>query len=408
MVSTQENGNTFAGETTDAQLPAWALRLWPRATVLWLPMLGEAVPGLIGGRRDAVHLGVALGELVAFITVYLWLVLRCSYRGSILAPRDVAGRAFLLFTLGVLTVSLYRLSIHESMPPWIAVYVAIAAAVALPPRPAAGVILGVTLAATAYGGIESRWGANLAPMVVGIPVVGMSMIAVGKLVVAVNALQAARAEIAWRTVAAERLRFSRDLHDLLGHSLTTISVKTELARRLLPEGTAPVVAQHLEEIEAIARASLREVREVVTDYRQLALGTELGNARAILGAAGVVCQWDNPTAALAPVAEAMFAWTVREGVTNILRHSRARFCAITITETDAEATLGMVNDGVPSPPHDGAHRHTGSAEAGNGLRGLTERASIHGGCLETRWERDGTFHLCVSVPRVTGRRDEVW
>ena len=141
------------------------------------------------------------------------------------------------------------------------------------------------------------------------------MIAVGALVIAVDALQAARAEIARRTVAAERLRFSRDLHDLLGHSLTTISVKTELARRLLPVETTPAVAQHLEEIEAITRAALREVREVVTDYRQLALAPELCNARAILEAAGITCQWDGPPPTLSPVTEAMFAWTVREGVT---------------------------------------------------------------------------------------------
>ena len=140
----------------------------------------------------------------------------------------------------------------------------------------------------------------------------------------VENLRETRAELARMAVANERLRIARDLHDLLGHSLSLITIKAELAGRVI-DADPDRAAREIADLEAVARRSLGEVRAAVTSYRQPSLAGELAAARQMLTAAGMDCQVHAPASIdLAPEAEGLLAWTVREGATNVVRHSGAR------------------------------------------------------------------------------------
>ena len=146
-------------------------------------------------------------------------------------------------------------------------------------------------------------------------------------------LFAARAELARTAVAQERERFARDLHDLLGHSLSVIALKAELAGRLLP-GCPEQAATEVAEVEQVARQALSEVRLAVSGYRQPTLDSELEGARIALSAAGVDTSVVRAPVALDPEVEGVLAWAVREGATNVIRHSRARIAALRIGRAD--------------------------------------------------------------------------
>jgi two-component system sensor histidine kinase DesK len=205
----------------------------------------------------------------------------------------------------------------------------------------------------------------------------------------IRELRETRAELARVAVAEERIRIARDLHDLLGHSLSMITLKSELAGRMVDADPARARTE-MAEVEAVARRSLSEVREAVTAYRRPTLKAELAAARAALGSAGVGVRIDPwPGGELPDQVDALFAWAVREGTTNVIRHSAARSCAIRVTE-GAGATLDVTDDG----------GRTGAAQdgAGSGLTGLAERAGQLGGELAAGPLPDGGFRLRVSVP----------
>jgi two-component system sensor histidine kinase DesK len=211
----------------------------------------------------------------------------------------------------------------------------------------------------------------------------------------VNKLRETRAELARMAVADERLRIARDLHDLLGHSLSLITLKAELAGRLLdadPERAAREVA----DLERVARRSLGEVRAAVTSYRQPRLAAELAAARHMLAAAGMDCHVDAPASLeLPPATDALLAWTVREGVTNVVRHSGARSVTITISVTAAEVSAEIADDGV-GPGLDADPR---PGEHGSGLSGLTERARAAGAEISSGEGPNGKgFRLLVRAP----------
>jgi two-component system sensor histidine kinase DesK len=213
----------------------------------------------------------------------------------------------------------------------------------------------------------------------------------------VNQLRETRAELARMAVADERLRIARDLHDLLGHSLSLITLKAELAGRLL-DADRERAAQEIADLENVARRSLGEVRAAVTSYRQPSLAAELAAARHMLAAAGMDCQVHAPESIeLPPAADALLAWTVREGTTNVVRHSGARTVTITVTVTADEASTEITDDGVgpawDADPRPGDHR------GGSGLFGLTERADQAGAEIGTGEGPGGKgFRLQVRVP----------
>ncbi|MCK9795287.1 histidine kinase [Isoptericola sp. 4D.3] len=213
----------------------------------------------------------------------------------------------------------------------------------------------------------------------------------------VRELDAAREVSARLAVAEERLRIARDMHDVVGRALSAVAVKSELAAALARRG-APRGADEMDEVRALAQESLREVRGVVAGYRGADLATELDGARSVLRAAGVAVRVVGEVPHLAaPQVEAL-AWVVREGVTNIVRHSDARECRIDLTDgtrSDGvrELALTVSNDGArPDPAAPGGPRVGGA-----GLVGLRERLAAVGGSLDagTRGDR---FVLTARVP----------
>ncbi len=165
---------------------------------------------------------------------------------------------------------------------------------------------------------------------------------------------------------SERDRFARDLHDILGHSLTVITVKAELAGRLL-EASPERARAEVADLERLSREALADVRRAVAGYREITLAAELVRAREALLSADIDPRLPGDLPALPSDVEEVFAWTVREGVTNVLRHSRAARCRISVSP----ASLVLTDDGR------GIGR-SGAVPEGNGLRGLRERARLAG------------------------------
>jgi two-component system sensor histidine kinase DesK len=219
--------------------------------------------------------------------------------------------------------------------------------------------------------------------------IGVLMFAFRRLLELNHDLVEAREELARLAVSEERARFARDLHDLLGHSLSVIAVKAELAERLLACDPARA-AEHVTDLKTVARDALGEVRDAVSGYRQPTLVSELEGARMALQAAGIEAELEAADVELPADVEAVLAWAVREGTTNIVRHSGARSCRIVVQPGPGDVSAEVVDDG------DGQ----GPAGIGHGLAGLRERAARVAGEVEAGPGPDGGFRLRVTVPRV--------
>jgi two-component system sensor histidine kinase DesK len=191
-------------------------------------------------------------------------------------------------------------------------------------------------------------------------------------------------------LAEERLRFSRDLHDIVGHQLSAIAVKTELAVRLADADAAAAKAE-MTEVNTLTRKALRELRQAVRGYRELDLQAELNSVKGVLEAAGVRCRTHLPYRELPEGVAPVFAYVVREAVTNVLKHSAATHCDILVRFTDEEAEISVRNDGV------GGWR---GEDLGSGLTGLAERVEAVGGRFTAGPAGDGEFVLraVVSLP----------
>ncbi len=197
-------------------------------------------------------------------------------------------------------------------------------------------------------------------------------------------LRRAQEQVEHLAQVAERERIARDLHDVLGHTLSLIVLKSELAGRVLPAD--PGRAQReIAEVEQTARRALAEVRETVRGYRSEGLAVELARARQTLALAGVTLEHETPLPRLAPLVESTLSLVLRECVTNIVRHARAARCRLTIA-ADPERTLFEITD-------DG---RGGIEHEGNGLRGMRERLAPLGGRLAIDSDR-GT-RLRVEIP----------
>ncbi|MFE2427323.1 sensor histidine kinase [Streptomyces sp. NPDC059373] len=215
------------------------------------------------------------------------------------------------------------------------------------------------------------------------------------LVSAVWELDAARELQSRLAVAEERLRFGRDMHDVMGRNLAVIALKSELAVQLARRGR-PEAAEQMVEVQRIARESQREVREVVRGYREADLAVELAGALSVLRAAGIDGQAEGDDgSALPPEIQAALGWVIREATTNVLRHSEARRCTIRLS-VGPSVVLAVENDGVPDPVPGGPGGPTGS-----GLAGLRERLAALGGTLAAE-SRAGAFRLTAAVSGATG------
>ena len=255
---------------------------------------------------------------------------------------------------------------------------------------------------------DPNWYDVAAPVTV-VTVVGVVVMSMVRTVTTGVQLRAARGEIARLAVTTERLRIARDLHDLLGHNLSLIALKSELAGRLVkvsPERAAVEIG----DIENVARTTLQQVREAVAAYRQPTLSGELHAAQEILAAAGIAYRFegDESMVGTLPTAiEAVLSWAVREGVTNVIRHSRAHQCTIRVARDKHNVSVEIVDDGVGVPPVSDvpqpvAESSGSTGNGGHGIRGLTERVEALGGQCEVWTPVGGGFRLAVSVPLAQG------
>jgi two-component system sensor histidine kinase DesK len=229
-------------------------------------------------------------------------------------------------------------------------------------------------------------------------VVGIVTISLVRSFATSRELRAAREEIARLAVMTERLRIARDLHDLLGHNLSLITLKSELAGRLVPVAPERAIVE-IRDVENVARTTLQEVREAVAGYRQPNLDSELHGAREILAAAGIAYHYEGAEdmiGSLPSTVEAVLAWTVREGVTNVIRHSHAYHCSIAVARDSRSASVVVTNDGDRIV----TTMLESIGDGKNGLRGLTERVKALGGQCEAgrATGNGGGFRLAVSVP----------
>ncbi|ATG51383.1 sensor histidine kinase [Brachybacterium vulturis] len=311
---------------------------------------------------------------------------------AIIGRRAGARRlAEALVAVSVLMVIAYQLLWDEHQV-FLYPLLALTMAVGVRRRLAPGLISGIALSGAVAAGLTSARLADALVFAIITYMAGFSAVLIDSLSQSTVELAAARERLARSAVAEERARFSRDLHDLLGHTLSVIVVKAQAVRRFA--ATDPgLTAEHARGIEEIGRNALEEVREAVAGYREEVLADELDSARSTLSDAGVRTEIRGTGTVLPPQIDRLFAWTVREGVTNILRHAPARSCAILVELANGVATIEIIDDGRPGgPAAEGA-----AAPTGSGLAGLRERAERLGGVLAADHEAGG-FRLGVSVP----------
>jgi two-component system, NarL family, sensor histidine kinase DesK len=260
-------------------------------------------------------------------------------------------------------------------------------------RGAVGIALVALVAALGTGSLAGDWADGLT-LGVTVATISLTIFALTRLGRANRELQAARRELADLAVAEERARIARDLHDTLGHSLSVIALKAELARRVLPDDPARAGTE-IGDVERVAREALASVRETVSGYRQPTLAMELAGARAALAAAGIDARVEPAPEDLPRDVDAVLGWAVREGTTNVLRHSDAAHAHVRVVVGNGEAAVEVEDDG----RMDGVADPAGEAPSpGTGLVGLRERAVRLGGGVEAGPLASGGFRLRVAVP----------
>jgi len=352
--------------------------LWRLYQHAWLVCLFFPLVSLVREPPATFRLVLGLVALIVFAVSYTWLM--WPHPASQGAQARARSRfSFLLFVALSLLVLVFSL-VYGPAWLWLFIGVSAIAGVLLPIRSAFAAVVLFTLLPLfiavgmngGIAGVDWWWLIALMLLVRGL---GLDMIGITRMGSAIRELHTARGELARLAVIEERLRLSRDLHDLLGQTLSMITLKSELARHLITEEPERC-AQELSEIERVARQTLREAREAVAGYRQPTLPSELEGARQLLEAAGIEYQIEPLTQALPPAFDAALAWTVREGVTNVIRHSRARHCLIQLTQKNGQACTEVLNDVGQR------ERMESTVRPGLGLAGLRERVSALGGHME--------------------------
>ncbi|MFE5486966.1 sensor histidine kinase [Streptomyces sp. NPDC056527] len=352
----------------------------------WLLMGMGALSHLIRGDAPNPVIG-GLG-LFTFNTLYIAIVVRAFSP----CHRETPLTWGLLTGLGALT---FALAIGYGRE-WLLLFPLLGLAVGAVVR--RGKRLGrITVPLVLAVGVVTFWrdGWNSFGVVYGTFISVMVTAAILALDETVRQLRATREELARTAVEKERLRFSRDLHDLLGHTLSVIVVKSEAARRLAPRDIDAALGQ-VADIESVGRQALTEIREAVTGYREGSLATELDRARDALSSGGIepVVRQSGPP--LEPRTEALLSWVVRESATNALRHSGATRCEIEVGGTPERVRLTVTDNG----------RGGDAATAGSGLKGLRERVAAAGGTLDSGPAPRGGFRVTAELPVETEASQE--
>jgi len=347
---------------------------------IWLFYLLNPL-GAAWEKRDtaAGWLGIVATVLFAalYLGAFLWMRWRRPVGTPFRATRNTPVGAAVVAVEVVLAVVICLAIGQEGTAT--AVYLAVLSIICLPSLWAWASVAAV--AATTYAAtlVVDGWHKDTG-LLFGILVAALAIWGISQAINRNIEVLAVREENARLALADERNRFARDLHDILGHSLTVITVKAELAQKLFDVDPARARAE-VADLERLSRDALADVRRAVDGYRELTLPGELARARMALEAAQIEAHLPNSTDEVPTELRELFAWTIREGVTNVVRHSRARACTVTLTATAVE----VADDGR------GAE---GAVSAGNGLAGLRERASAAGATVVTA-VRDPGFSLRV-------------
>lgn len=328
-------------------------------------------------QRDSVSGWVGIVATLVFAAVYLTIFARrrIQLRGGVPHAALVPG-LLAIGGAGAIAV-VVCLAVGQSGTAT-AVYLCVLCAMTLPRLWSLPAAVAVAAAFYASGFLVPGWEQD-AGLLLSMLAATVAVWGVQQMLIRNTQLVAAEKENQRLAVSEERNRFARDLHDILGHSLTVITVKAELAGRLLdvdPERARAEIA----DLERLSRDALSDVRHAVEGIRNPTLPGELAQARAALESAQIEADLPNSTDVVPSHARELFAWTVREGVTNVIRHSRAHSCTVVLHEDRVEVR----DDGI-GPQRDGA---------GNGLTGLRERAGQYDATVVTRALEPG-FSLAV-------------
>jgi two-component system sensor histidine kinase DesK len=249
------------------------------------------------------------------------------------------------------------------------------------------IVVAFALLATFVPWAVPSWHDSLASAVnngtaIAIPTIGLAMFGFFNVIRGNRALMEARSELARLAAENERSRIARDLHDLLGHSLTTITVKAGLARRLGETDPARALKE-IAEVELLARRSLADVRAAIANYREVSLAGELASGRELLRAAGITADLPGAVDVVDPAHQELFGWVLREGLTNVVRHAHANLCVVRLSRSSVE----ILDDGIGEP-----------ASSGNGLSGLNERVAAAGGVVYAGPGSPKGWRLHVELP----------
>jgi two-component system sensor histidine kinase DesK len=371
-------------------------------TAIWLIYLAYPLGELFRGHPSPVKVGLVLGAAAVFCFAYVRVGILSDRDWDVLPP-DRLGNPNKLVLLGLMAAVALVLSLTVTSD-WMAlwIYVASACGIALPlgkapswaMRGGLAVTVVISVQALAEGARLSDWLSLLLPCVFSC----LGVIGIRGMHELIRQLQMARAEVARLAAGEERLRMARDLHDLAGHSLATITLKAELSRKLL-RVDQDRAEQQIFDLEHVSRQALADIREAVSGYRRATLAVESASARTALRAAEIEPDIDPSVGArsgsLDPEAESALAWCLREAVTNVVRHSGARTCRIRLIDARVDGapslTLEVLDDGPAAPD---------PAREGNGLAGLRERlgAVSAEAVLTAGPVPSGGFRLTATVP----------
>lgn len=367
-------------------------------TGVWLLYLIGPVVDLSTSHRSPLYIAVGLTIIFVFCVMYL-----------IWVPSWPAPRRYTLPGLAVLAALAVAACVIYGGTGAVALWIFLSSASGLLVPGTRWAVRAVLVCIVCYvifsvtGHVDTTdFLSNLLP----VSFIGFGMIGLRRQLRLTAELAMAREEVAQLAASEERLRLARDMHDLTGQSLSVITLKSELAARLL--GRLPAgddrdrVRDEIEQVAAVSRQTLRDIREAISGYRRPTLAVEVITARTTLASAGIAAR-DEPdlivlSGTFDPDSEAALAWCLREAVTNVVRHSDAKNCYISLARRAGTMMLTVRDDGtgLAEPT---ANRERANAQ-GSGLHGMSERLSAVGGTLQLRPDLRPGFSLIATVPTV--------
>jgi two-component system sensor histidine kinase DesK len=382
MTATSEGAAPVRAAPSDPHTPHSGPRRfgWVFAAV-WLYFLYQPLQAAWTSRAAPAWRVLAVVALLAFAAGFVWFNVRVRSRRGFARPAPATAWAVLAAGLALLALAAPGAG-EEAITGLI--YVGVTAVMTVPPRQALAVVVALVALVVGLPAAVPGWtplGDFLPSLVLGC----FAAFGIGQVIERNTQLARVREELVDLAVTRERERMGRDVHDILGHSLTVITVKTELAGRLLESLPADPAADRaraeVADVERLAREALADVRATVSGTREVSLTGELAAARSALAAAGIRAELPSAVDVVPARHRDLFAWALREGVTNVVRHSGATWCGVQLSADCVE----IRDDG----------RGPGGCGTGSGLAGLEARAAKSGARLEIERSPEGGFLLRV-------------